>query len=81
MVTVKDYGSEITNVSKSVLLELLLILRSYLHALVLVGGWAPHFLLERYQQDKEFKHIGSVDIDFAIDPKLISLKQQYSTHL
>lgn len=75
MVTVKDYGSEITNVSKSVLLELLLILRSYLHALVLVGGWAPHFLLERYQQDKEFKHIGSVDIDFAIDPKLISLKE------
>lgn len=35
---------------------------------VLVGGWAPFFLVERHKpRDAEFSHIGSVDIDIALD--------------
>ncbi len=67
-----DYPSDITKTSKSVLLEIMTLLKGYKDHLVLVGGWVPHFLLQRYQTDKEFKHVGSVDIDLVIDPKLVN---------
>ena len=39
---------------------------------VLVGGWAPFFLVERYKPtDVEFSHVGSVDIDIALDRERI----------
>jgi hypothetical protein len=66
-----EYTQEITELSKSVLLEIMTLLKGYSKNMVLVGGWVPYFLLKRFQNDKEFKHIGSADIDLVIDPELI----------
>ncbi|MBI4980447.1 hypothetical protein HZC30_02720 [Candidatus Woesearchaeota archaeon] len=66
-----DYPQEITELSKSVLLEIMTLLKGYSKNMVLVGGWVPYFLLKRFQKDQEFKHIGSADIDLVINPELI----------
>ena len=47
------------------------LLKGYKNSIVLVGGWVPYFLLQKFQKDIEFKHVGSVDIDLVIDPDLI----------
>ena len=52
-------------------------LKSYRDSLVLVGGWAPFFLLKEYGNE-EFQHIGSIDIDLAVNPSLIS-QEEYAT--
>ncbi|MGM0368422.1 MAG: hypothetical protein ACQEP2_07625 [Actinomycetota bacterium] len=44
------------------------ILGEYKDNIVLVGGWVPYFLIE----DKKETHIGSIDIDLAIDSNAIS---------
>lgn len=66
-----DYPEDITKPSKSVLLEIMTLLKGYKDNIVLVGGWVPYFLLKKFQKDKEFRHVGSVDIDLVIDPDLI----------
>lgn len=66
-----DYPEDIINLSKSVLLEIMTLLKGYKDHIVLVGGWVPYFLLQKFQKDKEFRHVGSVDIDLVIDPDLI----------
>ncbi len=54
-------------------------LRSYKEALVLVGGWVPYFLLERYRAEgNDFQHIGSIDIDLVVDPSEIRA-DEYAT--
>jgi hypothetical protein len=55
------YSSEETEASKSALMELCLALRRYHEDIVLIGGWAPYFLVNRY-----FPHCGSKDIDLAL---------------
>ncbi|MBI2337528.1 MAG: hypothetical protein HYU97_12285 [Deltaproteobacteria bacterium] len=56
------------NRSQSVLLELMTLLGRYRKHLYLVGGWAPYFLLQMFQKpENDFQHIGSIDIDIAID--------------
>ena len=68
-----DHGGEVARLSLSVYLELLSILGAYREALVLVGGWAPHFILEQFgRQDTDFRHVGSIDIDIAVNPRLVS---------
>ena len=67
------FAAGIANVSLSYLLELMITLQPYKDGLVLVGGWVPFLLLEQFQKDKtEFKHIGSKDIDIAINSAVIS---------
>ncbi len=67
--TSRTYGPGVTAASRAVLLELMTLLRPYRDALVLVGGWVPSFLLEqRRRPDDRFVHVGSIDIDLAIDP-------------
>lgn len=39
--------------------------------MVLIGGWVPYLILQKYQVDENFEHVGSTDIDFVVDPKLI----------
>lgn len=64
------------NRSQSVLLELMTILGRYREALYLVGGWAPYYLLKKFQKsDDPFQHVGSIDIDVAIDFTTISQDQ------
>ena len=53
--------------STSALLELATALKHYSNALVLIGGWAPYYLVKDHGRPG-FEHIGSIDIDLAIDP-------------
>jgi len=76
MRTCTDYGGGITEASTSALLELSLALRHYRDDLVLIGGWAPYYLIKD-QGRSDFEHIGSIDIDLAVDP--IIGPDQYAT--
>ena len=63
MVTQKDYSEELVRAARSVLLELMHLLGEYWESIVLVGGWVPDLLLG----SKESPHIGSIDIDLALN--------------
>ncbi len=77
--TATTYGPGITGASKTVLLELMATLRIYQDALVLIGGWVPYFLLEQSQRpNDQFIHVGSIDIDVAVDPLKIN-EPEYAT--
>jgi len=65
-----DYGGGVTDASLSALLELSLTLNSYREALVLVGGWAPYFLIDEFGRGG-YAHVGSIDIDIAVNPELV----------
>jgi hypothetical protein len=60
------YAREITEASKSALLELGLSLKRYHDDIVLTGGWAPYFIAQEY-----FDHCGSIDIDLALRTDII----------
>lgn len=66
------YSRSITESSKSILIEVLRILGSYKDYVVLTGGWAPYFILEKFGEGGQ--HCGSIDIDFVLNPRLIDLK-------
>lgn len=68
MVTKSDYNEQEVDICLSIMLELLTILGAYRSNIVLVGGWVPYFLLNK--EGKE--HIGSIDIDLALDFNKIS---------
>lgn len=68
-----DYSIDIAKTSFSYLLQLVATLREYYDSLVLIGGWTPYFLLQKFKRPTvEFNHVGSIDIDFAVDPMLFS---------
>jgi hypothetical protein len=51
-----------------VMRELFLYLKPYRNQIVLIGGWVPYFLLEKYKYAGEYEqHVGSFDIDVALD--------------
>jgi len=66
------YSKSVTESSKSVLVEVLRILGGYRDYLVLTGGWAPYFILDKFGEGG--RHCGSVDIDFVLNPGLIDLR-------
>lgn len=77
--TAEHYGPGVTSASRTVLVELMTVLRAYRSALVLVGGWAPYYLLHQHQRpDDDFVHVGSIDIDLAVDPAKID-EPRYAT--
>jgi hypothetical protein len=63
MVTRTDYIAEAVEAARSVLLELVRVLGAYRDQVVLIGGWVPELLLP----NAEPKHVGSLDIDLALD--------------
>lgn len=77
-----DYDLTTTESSKSVLVEVMTILGEYRESLVLIGGWATYFLLSQKSaemstagfgaQSAPFRHIGSIDVDIAINPERIT---------
>ena len=70
--TIDEYHSAITSASKSVLLEVMTVLKSYRESIVLIGGWVPYFLLQKHKPEEvDFTHVGSIDIDLVIDPNVI----------
>lgn len=67
---IRHYKPEIVEFSKSILIEICAFLKEYRENFVLVGWWVPYFLLDRYKdKDAEFEHIGSIDIDIALNPE------------
>lgn len=72
-----DYNESLTTASFSALLELAITLKSYKDSIVLVGGWAPYLLIDEYGRN-DFKHVGSIDIDFAVNPAEID-PEAYAT--
>lgn len=74
MLTKKDYSSDAVAAAHSALIEVMHILGSYRNRLVIIGGWVPGLLIS----DKNHPHIGSTDVDVAIDHKNISEKE-YAT--
>ena len=55
------YAKEMTEASRSALLELGLELKRYHNDMVLTGGWAPYFITKDF-----FDHCGSIDIDLVL---------------
>ena len=66
--TVTQFVPGVVDASRAVLGELGVILRPYLRDLVLIGGWAPYFLLQAHEQAVD--HVGSIDIDLAVHPRI-----------
>lgn len=64
------YSPSATKASESVLVEVLRILRMYSEFFVLIGGWAPYYILEHFSKPLNFQHCGSVDIDLVMDQRL-----------
>jgi len=60
------YAAEITEASKSALLELGVALKRYHKDMVLSGGWAPYFITRGY-----FEHCGSIDIDLILRTRIL----------
>ena len=51
-----------------VMREFFLYLKPYRNQIVLIGGWVPYFLLEKYGYPGGYdRHVGSLDIDVALD--------------
>ncbi len=51
--------------------DLFTYLKPYRDQMVLVGGWVPFFLLEKYHANDYIPHTGSLDIDIALDASSI----------
>lgn len=59
----EDYGDRQVEAAHRVIVDMGQVLASFADCLVLVGGWVPDLLLP----DADEPHIGSVDVDFALD--------------
>lgn len=68
MVTKSNYEKKEVNICLSVIVEIMTILGSYRDSIVLIGGWVPYFILDKKGKD----HLGSIDIDLALDFNKIS---------
>ncbi len=62
-VTKDDYSDLAVRAAESVLLELVRILGEYLDHVVVIGGMVPKYLVTGAVE----KHIGSIDVDLALD--------------
>ncbi|MBM5806015.1 MAG: hypothetical protein FJZ49_08155 [Candidatus Verstraetearchaeota archaeon] len=60
------YDRNLTEASRSALVELCSALNAYRGDFVLAGGWAPYFLTRDY-----FDHCGSKDIDLVLRPSIM----------
>ncbi|TEU05609.1 MAG: hypothetical protein E3I52_05620 [Candidatus Aminicenantes bacterium] len=72
-----QYSSAKTNACFSIIVELMTYLKKYSHNIVLVGGWVPYFLYGDIKEEEQ-KHVGSLDVDLALNFLLIP-EQDYQT--
>ncbi len=75
-----EYQQDQTEISLSMLLEVIDALKGYGSDVVVVGGWAPYFLLQKHGSDQAEQHVGSLDGDFALNFKSIP-EDKYETIL
>jgi len=68
LVTKSNYEKKEVDICLSVIVEVMTILGSYKNNIILIGGWVPYFILDKKGKD----HVGSIDIDLALDFKNIS---------
>jgi len=68
LVTKLNYEKKEVSICLSVIVEIMTILGSYRDSIILIGGWVPYFILDKKGKD----HIGSIDIDLALNFKNIS---------
>lgn len=55
------------------------ILGRYQEALILIGGWVPYLILEEHKKENDpFVHVGSIDINWVINPLMIG-RDNYAT--
>ena len=57
--TARDYEDDVTAASRAGLAELMTALGAYRAALVLIGGWAPHLILETFGEPAAFQEDAS----------------------
>lgn len=62
-----QYPQKQVDISLALLFEILDALKGYGEDVVLVGGWAPYFLLKKFSDSDEQEHVGSLDADLALD--------------
>lgn len=67
MVTKKDYSPLDVIAARSVLIELMHILGEHKKNIVIIGGWVPELLISQ----PAFPHVGSIDVDIALDHRNI----------
>ena len=74
-----DYSELATEAAKTVMLEIVHILGEYKDQMAIVGGWVPELLMA----DAEPKHVGSVDVDIALNHQFIDANayRSISDHL
>ena len=75
-----QYQPDQTEISLSMLLEVIDALKGYGSDVVVVGGWAPYFLLQKHGCDPTARHVGSLDGDLALNFKNIP-EDRYETIL
>ena len=63
MVMKPDYTADAVAAAKSVMLELFHLLGEYRDDIILIGGWVPALLVS----GGEDPHVGSLDVDIALD--------------
>lgn len=61
----EDYQPRQVEAAKRVIVDVMQVLASYHDCIVLVGGWVPELAIENPDE----KHIGSIDVDLAVDPR------------
>lgn len=67
-----NFDPALIDSSRSALLELVQTLTPYSRGIVLVGGWVPWLLIRDHLRGGEtFSHVGSIDIDFVVDPAAV----------
>jgi hypothetical protein len=77
MKTASLYADAQVNACFSVIVELMTYLKKYGSHIILVGGWVPYFLYGEINE-KSKKHVGSLDVDLALNFILIP-EQDYQT--
>mgnify|MGYP005831079801 CR=1 FL=1 len=68
--TINNYTRDLVTLSKSALVETTTTLLMYSGKIILGGGWAPFFILEKYGVSSNI-HCGSIDIDLLLDPEIV----------
>jgi hypothetical protein len=58
-----DYSQLATEAAKTVMLEIVRVLGEYKDQMAIIGGWVPELLMA----DAEPKHVGSIDVDIALN--------------
>ena len=61
------YSDRVIRATRQVLLEVFWLLEQYRDSLILIGGWVPIMIIP----DAENKHVGTIDVDLAIDGRTL----------